>query len=32
MLRAVDDAGRSVAQPLAVELVSDGRLPATGRP
>jgi penicillin-binding protein 1C len=27
VLRAVDDAGRSVAQPLAVELVSDGRAP-----
>ena len=27
VLRAVDDVGRAVAQPLAVELVSDGRLP-----
>jgi penicillin-binding protein 1C len=32
VLRAVDDAGRSVAQPLAVELVSDGRLPRTAQP
>ena len=29
VLRAVDDAGRSVVQPLAVELVSDGRVPVT---
>jgi penicillin-binding protein 1C len=28
VLRAVDAMGRSVAQPLTVELVSDGRLPA----
>ncbi len=28
VLRAVDGMGRSVAQPLTVELVSDGRLPA----
>ena len=26
-VRAVDEQGRSVAQPLAVEVVSDGRLP-----
>ena len=29
VLRAVDDVGRSVAQPLAIELVGDGRLPTT---
>jgi penicillin-binding protein 1C len=28
VLRAVDELGRSLTQPLAVELVSDGRLPA----
>jgi hypothetical protein len=27
-LRAVDELGRSLTQPLAVELVSDGRRPA----